>query len=255
MARELRKAKGEQVFSKQTRAHLREIAEFYFERLRPTLIDSGIGVAELDAPECDAVFREMVRISHLRPARSTCLRLLATAKKSLISIDGRILGATAGSRTGGPSKTDSLIIESLREVSKPAALAYEQALHDLDGPKRLSYRGPAADLREALRETLDVLAVDADVVAQPGFKLEGEAKRPTMKQKVRHILRKRGLKSGQLAVPENALEGVEKFVGDLFRSIYDRSSVSTHTETSKEEVQRVQNWTRLILCELLEIPM
>lgn len=57
-------------------------------------------------------------------------------------------------------------------------MAYQQALLDLATPDRLSWRGPATDLREALRETLDVLAPDDEAKAMPGFKLEGEHLHP-----------------------------------------------------------------------------
>jgi hypothetical protein len=57
----------------------------------------------------------------------------------------------------------------------------------------MSWRGPATDFRESLRETLDHLAPDSAVKAEPGFKLEQNTSGPTMKQKVRFILKKRGV--------------------------------------------------------------
>jgi hypothetical protein len=37
-------------------------------------------------------------------------------------------------------------------------------------------------------------------------------------------------------------------------SVYNRSSLSTHTATGKKEVIRVHAWVRLVLCDLLEVP-
>ena len=88
----------------------------------------------------------------------------------------------------------------------------------------------------------------------PGFKLEQDAKRPTMKQKVRHVMKTRGVPHGAMAPNENAVSGVEEIVGGLTRSVYNRSSVSTHTATNRAEVIRVHAWVRLVLCELLELP-
>ena len=105
-----------------------------------------------------------------------------------------------------------------------------------------------------MRETLDVLAPDDGVSTMPNFKLERDARGPTMKQKVRYILKNRGMASGAIATPEAAVEGVEEMVGGLTRSVYNRSSVSTHTATSRTEVTRVHAWVRVVLCELLEIP-
>ena len=109
-------------------------------------------------------------------------------------------------------------------------------------------------MREALRETLDTMAPDAEVTAMPGFKLEKDTHGPTMKQKVRYILKKREMNSGAMAAPEKAVEGIEDIVGGVMRSVYKRSSLSTHTATSKDEVLRVHAWVRLVFCDLLEIP-
>lgn len=57
-----------------------------------------------------------------------------------------------------------------------------------------------------------------------------------------------------MAAPEKAVEGIEDSVGGIMRSVYNRSSLSAHTATSKDEVQRVHAWVRLVFCDLLEIP-
>jgi hypothetical protein len=57
-----------------------------------------------------------------------------------------------------------------------------------------------------------------------------------------------------MAVPENAVQGVEDILGGITRSVYNRSSISTHTPTDKKEVVRVHAWVRLVLCDLLEVP-
>jgi hypothetical protein len=148
---------------------------------------------------------------------------------------------------------DRRIVEILQRLVPSASFSYEQAILDDAGPKRRSYRGPATDLREALRETLDHLAPDKDVTSQPGFKLERDMKYPTMKQKVRFVLRKRGLTRTLSETPENAVDSVEATIGSFVRSVYNRSSVSTHTPTDRNEVLRVRDWVRIVLCELLEI--
>jgi hypothetical protein len=140
------------------------------------------------------------------------------------------------------------------EICPDAAASYTQALRDLVGSDRTSWRGPATDLRETLRETLDKLAPDAEVERMEGYKREANTHGPTMRQKVRYILKSRGMKSGQLAHPEAVVQGIEELVGGVTRSVYTRSSVSTHTATTRDEVVRVHAWVRLTLCELLEIP-
>jgi hypothetical protein len=134
-----------------------------------------------------------------------------------------------------------------------AARSYEQAIMDLKGKDRLSWRGPATDLRESLRETLDHLAPDQEVTKEPGFKLEKDAQGPTMKQKVRHILRKRGVSRTAIQAPESATEAVDELVGTFIRGVYSRSSVSTHTPTDRNEILRIRQWVRVALFELLQV--
>lgn len=129
----------------------------------------------------------------------------------------------------------------------------EQGLRDLNTRDRLSWRGPATELREALRECLDKLAPDEDVKKQRGFQVEPQAKGPTMQQKVRYVLISRGLSKKIAKATEDAVSGVEDIVSRFIRSTYDRANVSTHTMTTREEVVRLANYVRLSLCDLLEI--
>lgn len=149
---------------------------------------------------------------------------------------------------------DDRILRALDEQLPAAAASYRQALTDLGSTARFSWRGPAADLREALRETLDFLAPDAVVVAQPGFALEEGARGPTMKQKVRYILRERKISASVAQTSESAVVAVDEALGSFVRSVYTRSSVSTHTPTDKGEVVRIKNLVRVALVELLDIP-
>jgi len=209
---------------------------------------------ESELSETDALFQELHALSRKNASKDKCLRLLNTAKTLFVRLEGAALARGARRSAGTRTATDDLIIESLQDLCPAAALSYTQALLDLESTERMSYRGPAADLREALRETLDTLAPDHEVEAMPGYKAEPDAKRPTMKQKVRFILRNRGFGTGQLATPESAVEGIEEMLGGVVRSVYTRSSVSAHTATGRNEVLRVHAWVRMVICELLEIP-
>src|SRR5205807_1432811 len=98
--------------------------------------------------------------------------------------------------------TERLIIETLARILPAAASSYEQCLLDLGGMRRRSYRGVAHELREVLRETLNYLAPDVDVLAQAGFKLEKDSARPTQRQKALYVLRNRRLSREQMSAPE-----------------------------------------------------
>lgn len=210
------------------------------------------GVSRLD--EADGLFRELASMSRGKPSRPKVLGMLADARKLLVALEGVVMSAQTSKATGRKTDTDEMIIETLRELCPSAASAYSQAMTDLASSERESWRGPATDMREALRETLDKLAPDNEVTSMPGFKLEKDARGPTMKQKTRYILKKRDMSSGAIAAPEKAVEGIEEIIGGVMRSVYQRSSLSTHTATMKDEVLRVHAWVRLVFCDLLEIP-
>src|SRR5690606_30944642 len=76
---------------------------------------------------------------------------------------------------------DKLLLQTLDSILPTAALSYKQALTDLNiCDHKVSYRGTASELREALREALDHLAPDNDVRQEVGFKLEPGQTKPTM---------------------------------------------------------------------------
>jgi len=151
------------------------------------------------------------------------------------------------------SKDETIIYETLLKLVPTAALSYKQALLDLAEENRISFRGVATEFREALRETLDHLAPDKDVMVQQNFKLEKDKKTPTMKQKVRFILRMRELPDNAIKPPEDAVEIVEERIASFARSVYERSSISTHVATQKGEVLQVKKYVSTVLAELLGI--
>ncbi|WP_316206782.1 MULTISPECIES: hypothetical protein [unclassified Bradyrhizobium] len=148
---------------------------------------------------------------------------------------------------------DEQIIKTLQDLVPAAALSYQQALRDLADDSRVSFRGPALELRETLRETLDHLAPDKEVEAMDGYKREPERKGPTMKQKVRFIRSARGLSKSSGAVPEQTATTIDELVGSLTRSVYDMSSVATHVAKERKAVARIKLYVVAVLHEMLEI--
>jgi len=246
------KSNSVQVNSQKERKSLQQLVDSYFRDVRPSVVSH---TASSDfIMKIDTGMQDLLVCSHKRTKRNLLKRKLSGVKKKLIQLEAHsavLVGA--GSSTESANLMDRRIIEILQPLVPSAALSYEQALIDLDGPDRKSWRGPATDLREALRETLDYLAPDKDVTSQPGFKLEPDSKGPTMKQKTRFILVSRGLSKTLSETPEKAVDSIETVIGSFVRSVYRRSSVSTHTPTVRDEVLLVRDWVRIVLCELLEI--
>jgi len=148
------------------------------------------------------------------------------------------------------SDTERGILTTLEKMLPTSASSYEQVLQDIAAGKRISWRGTGSELREVLREVMDHLAPDGDVMAAPGFKLEDDLKRPTQKQKVRFILKARKRAVG---VAEDSVGTVEEGVARLARSTYQRGSATTHASTDAAEIRKLKNYVDALLVELLEI--
>lgn len=228
------------------------LVDEYFRNIREQLRLCGFTPERLNG--IDNAMQHLLALTHRRSLRDAYKSLLSDISRRTIEIEKEAL--TLSALTPSNQNTDPLdtrILGTLSTLLPSAARSYQQALTDLSGPERVSWRGPATDLREALRETLDHLAPDKDVVAQAGFKFEKDTTGATMKQKVRFVLRNRGLGKSDTAPPEAAADAIEEVVGSFVRSVYTRSSVSTHTPTDRREVLRVRDWVRVTLAELLSL--
>ena len=117
---------------------------------------------------------------------------------------------------------------------------YQQAIVDLDEPNRISFRGVATELRELVREVLDRLAPDGEVMGKVGFKLESGLAKPSQKQKTRFILKALGVSESARDAPETAASLVEELVASFCRSLYVRSSNSLHADADRKEVRQIK---------------
>ena len=151
------------------------------------------------------------------------------------------------------SPSERLIIQTLARIIPSAAVSYEQCLLDLGDGNRLSYRGAAHELREVLRETLNYLAPDAEVMAEPGFRLETGTTRPTQRQKALHVLRKRRLSREEMSAPELTVTMVEELGASITRTAYTRGAKDAHTVSPLAEVRQLKMWIDAVLGELLEV--
>jgi hypothetical protein len=247
--KDVRGVTSKQVFRTSTREAAKAIVDQYFREDREPMIIAGIE----DLSAVDTGMQALLEIAQRNSAVVTYRACLKGLERSLLAVE--MHAVTRGGRKPELEleRVDQLIIDTLAAMLPSAARSYEQALTDIQSPERLSWRGPATDLRESLRETLDHLAPDDDVTSAPGFKPEKDTTGPTMKQKVRHVLRNRGMGKTATQSPEAATQAVDEIVGTFVRGVYTRSSVSAHTPTDRMEILRIRDWVRVALCELLEI--
>jgi hypothetical protein len=249
--KELNSVTSVQLHSQKRRDSLRKLVEEYFNTIRPGLIVPS--EQNQDVAYVDSLMQKLLVLCHKRGGVQNYKNLLSKIRKGLIILDARLVASPIAGESFVPEKVDALIISTLDQLVPSSALSYKQALQDLQSDHRFSWRGPATDLREALREILDYLAPDSDVISMPGYKQQSDTNGPTMKQKVRFIMKSRGVSRKRSEPTEAAAELVESAIGSFVRSVYTRSNVSTHTPTDKTEVIRVRDFVRVVLCELLEL--
>jgi hypothetical protein len=231
----------------------------YFRQVRPDLTALGLVDDELNA--LDEQMQRLLQLANGRNAKTSYTRLLREMRRTTQNIEltreyrlGEQRYGSRSSRTVLASDVEAKIIDTLKRLLPSAALSYEQALRDLAGStERVSFRGTANELREALRETVDHLAPDEDVMAADGFVLEPDQSRPTQKQKVRYILRSRHLSESARRAPEESVSLIEELTGSVARASYTRSSLSTHIATSETEVRQMKMYVDSVLAELLQV--
>ncbi|MGA2843160.1 MAG: hypothetical protein ABSG18_24015 [Steroidobacteraceae bacterium] len=234
------------------RTEAKEVAQRYFRHSRSSLLNLGL---DDELSVLDKGFESLIQLSSGMNAVSSYKKQIKSIRKLLPKVTTRIeLNESGVVRTpADTSAEDERVIQTLDGLVPSAALSYRQAIIDLADENRLSFRGPASELREALRETLDHLALDSEVTSAPGYVQEKNRHGPTMKQKVRFILKARGQSKSSSEVPEQTTTTIDEMVGTLTRSIYDRSSVATHVASERRTVIQIHRYVVAILHDILEL--
>jgi hypothetical protein len=239
-----------------TRDHARAAVQQYFRLTRPHL--SALAFTDGELARLDEQMQQILQLANAVSPRTTYMKAIRTARRLLDEIEltrEMRLGLRVSSGPGNEgqrSLVEEAIIHTLTQLVPGAALGYQQAIRDIADDNRLSYRGVASELRETVREVLDRLAPDADMRAA-GVRVEQGQQGFTQKQKVRHILRSRGLTENARKAPEESVRLIEELTASLARSVYVRGSISTHTTSPREEVRQLKLYLDGVLGELLEI--
>ncbi|KYG97886.1 hypothetical protein [Bradyrhizobium sp. DOA1] len=219
---------------------------------RPLLSNAAIDDETIG--RLDVAFQELLRLASSRNVTDAYQKRLRIIRRLAPTISAA-LELKAGEHRSHEALTssDKQIIQTLERTVPSAALSYRQALADLSDAGRVSFRGSGTELREALREVLDHLAPDREVMAMDGFKLEKDRQKPTMRQKVMHILKARGRSKTAMGSPSEAVEMVEGLTGNLARSVYNHGSLSTHVHSTHQDVARLKRYVDVVLLDILEL--
>jgi hypothetical protein len=151
----------------------------------------------------------------------------------------------------GPlSGRDADILARLRRHSTSLADSLEQALRDLNDHTRLSYLGPAAEVREVMRATVQLFAPDDEVRKQSWFVgiTQGKKQNPSQAERIRFAVQQRGGNKDQV----NRIDDlVDQLVGQIGRETYSVGSSALHAGTVQAKVRKLTGWVFAILDEIL----
>ncbi len=250
-AARVRRVRGTSV-SPSLRAEAKAVVQSYFREVRPKFEQLQLERNSIQSLDREA--QRLLELSSSANGKSWYMDAVRDLEYSRSHVEAAVeikAGASAGPSLALTTATEAAILDTLRRILPTSALSYQQVLQDLSDSSRTSFRGTAAEMREVLRELLDHLAPDEEVLKT--VKLEKDQSRPSMKQKTMFILRARGVGETSRRPAENAAAAVEESVGSLARSVYDRGSLSTHVATTRREVLTFKGYADAVLADLLEI--
>jgi hypothetical protein len=151
----------------------------------------------------------------------------------------------------GPlSARESGILGRLRKQSQPLADSMEQALRDMNDPSRLSFVGPAGEVREVMRATIQLMAPEDEVRKQPWFVgiRQGNKMNPSQAERTRYAIQQRRGSREQIEGVETL---IDELVGRVSRQTYNVGSGKFHAGTEQEDVLKLTGWVWAVLDEVL----
>jgi hypothetical protein len=151
----------------------------------------------------------------------------------------------------GPlSGRDAAILARLRHLSPALADSLDQALKDLNDQSRLSYVGPAGEVREVMRAAVQLLAPDDEVKKQPWYVgiEQGGKRNPSQAERIRLAVQRQGGTKDQV----KDIDGlVDELVGQIGRRTYTMASSAFHAGTMQARVRKLAGWVFAVLDEIL----
>lgn len=151
---------------------------------------------------------------------------------------------------GPMSGREAEILTRLQRHSEPLARSLEQSLRDLNDHTRLSFIGPAGEVREVLRATVQLFAPDDAVRAQTWFVgvKQGGKSNPTQTERIRYAVQQRGGSRDQV---KSIDELIDQLVAQIGRQTYSAGSSALHAGTIQHKVRKLAGWVFAMLDEVL----
>jgi hypothetical protein len=234
--------------------HIRSVVGTWFQ-YRPTF-SALLGDEKLLLP-MDGRMEAAMELAIGGRARTTVVKAIRGAHRCYT--DTLLVPLTRANWSRAPQRTpagrDSEVTARLRKLDPGLADSYEQAVRDLDDDGRITYKGPAAELREVLTGVLHKLAPTAEVQATPWYQ---QARRtgvrseptPTRVERTKFIMRHKGKGSAAEDAAESSLALVEDRLGKVVDATYRMGAAATHEEAEREEVRQTLRYLNALLREL-----
>lgn len=245
--------------STELRADARACVKSYFRETRPGLKILGVDGDLLS--DLDEGLVGVLKLAMKQSAKSAYTSLLDNLQDLVeaVMVEREYRYSEQAFLEASPAGVDlldheNLIYESLSDLVPSAARSYRQGIIDLSDENRISYRGAANEFRETLRELLDHLAPDEDVMGEDGFELVKGQSLPTRRQKASHILNARGASKSAMKVPVGFIESIEDKVAAIVSATYSRTNVAAHIQMERNDVISIKRFLDAVLAELLSLP-
>ena len=238
------------------RRNIESVVGAWFSEYRRSFIESLMD--EKSVANMDESMEALLNLTVKNNARRTILISLRRAKDyftdSLLVPLSRAYWSRAPEKS--PAGRDDVVVARLRVIDALLADSYEQAVMDVEDAERLSYRGPAAELREVLTGVLHKLAPTAEVESTDWYK---EARRsgarkettPTRAERTRYILRSRLKRSAVTEGAESYTLMVEGRLEGVVSATYNRGSAAAHAGAERNEVELLLPYLNALFRELL----
>lgn len=225
---------------------VRALIEAWFRTYRPQ-VERTLG----QFPAVEVVDRHLRELLARAGSRMVISDLRATLRAVARTLDREIVPAYDAARWTDAAAVPATAARGalslrLERLSPDLAASYRQVHADLADVNRSTFLGPAGEIREVMRATIQLLAPDEEVQAQDWY--VGHEGRPTQAERIRYVVQQRS--EGE-ASPVEAAEIVDTKVGRLGRVLYSRASRAFHTGTQREELDRVVNYVEAVLNEVL----
>jgi len=238
------------------RKNIRSVVGAWFSGYRPAFV--LIVGEEQHVLTIDERMQMLLKLASGENARRTVIRCVCTTinhfKEYLLVPLSRAYWSQAPQRS--PAGFDEETARRLRRVDADLADGYRQAVLDIEDEDRLSYRGPAAELREMLTSVLHILAPNPEVQSTDWYR---EARRsgartettPTRAERTKFILRSRVKGTAITEAAESYMSSVEERLANVINATYKRGSAATHGGAERGELVQLLPYINALMSELL----